>query len=92
MRKPINRPNEYLFTRTSYNWSIVNTNLNFLTKAKNIISKIYPDYNVTIVHCDKAHKVEHSIKDVYKLIINGGKKIFPIVQKYRELFYDKEKN
>ena len=25
-------------------------------------------------------------KDVYKLIINGGKKISPIVQKYRELF------
>ena len=92
IRKPINRPNEYLFTRTSYNWSIVNTNLKFLEKAKNIIFRLYSDYNVTIVHCDKTHKLKHSITDIYKLIINGGKKIFPIVQKYRELFYDKDKN
>ena len=92
MRKLVDRPREYLFTRTSYNWSITNTNLDFLTNAKNIISKLFPDYNVTIVHCDKTHKIPNSVSDIYKLIINGGKKILPIVQKYRELFYDKDKN
>ena len=34
MRKPIDRPKEYLFTRTSYNWSITNTNLDFLEKNR----------------------------------------------------------
>ena len=92
MRKPVDRPREYLFTRTSYNWSITNTNLDFLTKAKYYLSIIYPDYIINIVHCDKNHKLKHSVSDVYKLIINGGKKMFPIIQKYRDLFYDKEKN
>ena len=92
IKKPIDRPREYLFTRTSYNWSITNTNLDFLTRAKNILAKIYPEYQVNIVHCDKNHKNEHSISDVYKLIINGGKKISPIIEKYRNLFYDKDKN
>ena len=92
MRKPVDRPKEYLFTRTSYNWSITNTNLSFLTKAKECISKLYPDYVVSIVHCDKTHKINTSKNDIYKLIINGGIKILPIIQKYRDLFYDKEKN
>ena len=92
MRKPIDRPKEYLFTRTSYNWSITNTNLDFLEKAKQCLSELYPEYIVSIVHCDKTHKIKHSRSDIYKLIINGGKKMLPIIQKYRELFYDKEQN
>lgn len=40
--------------------------------------------------CDIASN-EYSESRIFKLIINGGEKIFDIVEKYRNLFYDKEK-
>ena len=86
-RKPINRPNEYVFNRTTYAWSICNTNLNYLNKAKAYIEQIY-DYEFKIIKCDTTN-IKNCKSDVYKLIINGGKSTQPIIDKYRELFYDK---
>ena len=85
-RKPVDRPNEYVFNRTAYAWSICNTNLDYLNKAKAYIEKIY-EYEFKIIKCDTTN-LEYCNSDVYKLIINGGKSTQPIIDKYRALFYD----
>jgi DNA gyrase/topoisomerase IV subunit B len=91
VRKPINRPNEYTFHRKAYNWSIVNTNLDYLTKAKEYIEKIY-DYEFKIIECSMG-KLKWAKSDViYKLLIMGDVETLAIVEKYRNLFYDKNKN
>ena len=84
--KPINRPNEYTFNRTTYAWAICNTNLEYLKKAKTYIEKIY-NCEFKIIKCD-TKKIQYSKNDVYKLIINGGIVTLPIIDKYRALFYD----
>jgi len=78
------------YFRTSYNWSIVNMNMDFLIKSKEILLKYY-DYDVSIVTCNQNNPNGYSTKQIYKLIVNGGKKIEPLVEKYRSLFYDKDK-
>ena len=90
-RNPNNRPNEYTFRRKSYNWAIVNTNINHLNKAKQYIEKLY-DYEFKIVECSMENSKWAKSKICYKLLINGGIKTLPIVEKYRALFYDKNKN
>ena len=91
VRKPDDRPKEYTFHRKSYNWAIVNTNLDYLNKAKQYIEKLY-DYEFKIVECSM-EKLEFAKSSIYyKLLINGGIKTLPIVEKYRNLFYDKNKN
>lgn len=88
MRKSRDKTKEYPATRTEYNWSITNTNLNYLNKAIEILKSLY-DYNFTIV----ATTPNQTNRQVcYKLIANGGKSVLPLVQKYREYFYDKDKN
>uniref|UniRef100_A0A6C0CBD7 DNA topoisomerase (ATP-hydrolyzing) n=1 Tax=viral metagenome TaxID=1070528 RepID=A0A6C0CBD7_9ZZZZ len=78
----------YTRNRTNYSWSLSNLNLGLLEKFKKILEKLY-DYSVTIVTCHK--KNSYSTKDIYKLVVNGGKKILPLVEKYRSMFYDKNK-
>ena len=82
--KPKNRPNEYIFNRVSFNWAIVNMNLDYLNKAQKTLSNTYP-YKFKIVKCKNDNKY------IYKLLINGGKETEPLVRKYRDLFYDKYK-
>jgi len=91
-KKPENRPNEYTFTRTNYNWAIVNTNITYLEKAKKYLSTVY-DYDFKIIKCKLAdgNKLA-TTESIYKLIINGGKSTLDIIEKYRNLFYDKDKN
>lgn len=86
-KKPINRPNEYTFHRTSYSWAISNTNIDYLNKSINILKKIY-DYDFKIIE-DRHGANINGHKLMYKLIINGGKKTSPIIKKYRNFFYDK---
>ena len=90
-KKPNNRPREYNFNRKSYNWAIVNTNINYLNKAKEFIEKHY-DYEFKIIECSMENLKWAKSKIIYKLLINGGIKTLPIVEKYRNLFYDKNKN
>ena len=70
-------------TCSVYNWNLINTNIEFLEKCKRILNKYY-DYEIKIIECDipKNH--------LFKLIVNGGKKILPFIQKYRNLFYNKD--
>lgn len=75
--------------RTSYSWAISNTNISYLEKAKNIMSKIY-EYDFKIIE-DRHNEDAGTGKLTYKLIINGGAKTLSIVRKYRNLFYDKDK-
>ena len=88
--KSNNRPKSYTINRTSYSWSICNTNLDFLTKAKQLIEKIY-DLEFKIIQ-DKSNNEKFGHQMIYKLIINGGIKTKYIVDKYTKLFYDKHKN
>ena len=88
-QKRANRPRAYTFNKTSYNWAIVNTNIEYLNKAKEKLNKLY-DYEITIVSCDSSKNI-NSKSQVYKLIINGGIKTLDIVEKYRQLFYDNNK-
>lgn len=83
------RPRAYISNRTSYNWSLSNTNLTFLENCKKILEKHY-DYEFKIVECDVS-KLKNRQR-YFKLIINGGQKTIPIVQKYRNLFYDKDRH
>src|SRR5690606_11105448 len=73
--------------RTLYNWSITDANMDFLLKSKEVLFKYY-GYDVSIVTCSQTGL---SVQPTYKLIVNGGKKILPLVEKYRSLFYDKDK-
>ena len=81
--KPKNRPNEYVYDRITYSWSIANNNILFLQKAKHIMEQLY-NLEFKIIECNTL-KYNKS----YKLIINGGIKTKDIVEKYTSLFYYK---
>ena len=85
--KPNDIPNSYTHSGTSYNWSISNTNLKYLNKAIDILRNIYA-YDFKIID-DMHNELVRNIKPAYKLIINGGKLIEPIINKYSNMFYDK---
>jgi DNA gyrase/topoisomerase IV subunit B len=87
--KDSNRPKAYIHKRVSYNWNISNTNLEFLNKAKSYLEKLY-NYEFKIIECDVSEH-ENCISRFYRLVINGGKKTIDIVEKYRRLFYNKDK-
>jgi len=76
------RPREYTTDRESIAWAIVNTNLDYLKKAKEKLEKVYK-YEFKIITC----KQTVAFNDVYKLIIVGNDKVREFVDKYRLLFY-----
>lgn len=78
------RPRAYTFNRHSYNWSITNTNLEYLERALSICEDYYPEYNFVIKTCAKR---KESYAQPYKLIMNGNKQIADFVTQYREWFY-----
>ena len=84
--QPVNRPNEYTYNRTSYSWSICNTNLNYLNKAIEILRNIY-EYEFKIIEDRHNYNTGRGLL-AHKLIINGGILTEPIISKYRKLFYD----
>lgn len=82
-RRPRNRPREYTFNRVTYSWAISNNNIDFLTKAMNILTSMY-SLEFKIIECKTVRK-----NKTYKLIINGGIKTKSIVEKYTSMFYYK---
>lgn len=79
------RINENRNNTITYNWAIVNTNINILQNSKNILENIY-GYYFKILTCVSNNK------KYYKLILNGGKKTKYIIDKYKNLlYYDKSK-
>jgi DNA topoisomerase-2 len=81
------RPRAYDFERTSIAWSISNTNLDFLEKAKECMEKCYA-YEFKVIEDRHNHKRCETHLDAYKLIVNGGVKTQDLVEWYRKLFYD----
>jgi hypothetical protein len=79
-----NRPRAYITNRRSYSWGISNTNMNNLMKSKQIMEDIYP-YEFKIIKCSKSNKL-YDNKQLYKLILNGGIKTKPLINRYRKLF------
>lgn len=86
-KKPINRPNEYIFNRTSYSWSITNANIEYLEKSKEILERFY-DIKFQIIECTIKNP-NHNRS--FRLVAYGGEKSKLLIEKYRKLFYDKEK-
>ena len=80
------RPRAYTFARTSISWSISNTNLAFLEKAKSCMEKRYA-FEFKIINISSANDKDTNL-DAYKLIVNGGQKTQDLTDWYRELFYD----
>lgn len=80
---------EYNFNRITYNWSITNSDIDLLEKSKEKISKIY-DYEFKIIQDKSKNSLRKN--DCYKLIANGHSKTKPMVEKYTELFYYKNKH
>jgi DNA gyrase/topoisomerase IV subunit B len=70
--------------RTSYSWNISNTDLSLLEKSKLILENIYKE-NFTIVKTNDGDN-----KQMFRLILNGGKSIEYIIQKYKRLVYYKK--
>lgn len=89
-KKPKNRPNIYTLNRTSYSWAISNNDMDLLQKCENILNKIYPEHNFKIIENRNSFKKGNNKN--YKLILNGGKKTSDFIQKWRNDFYDKNKN
>lgn len=86
-RKPkIINGRDYTFNRTRYGWSIVNTDIEHLQNIKNKMEEIYTDLKFKIL----TRKYKKTI--IYKLTINSGIETKQLVEKYSELFYDKDKN
>lgn len=79
--KPENRPSEYTYNRITYSWAISNNNIDYLTKSKEILEKLYK-LEFKIIECNTKRQNKS-----YKLIINGGIKTKDIVEKYTDLFY-----
>jgi len=73
--------------RTNYSWNISNCDKNLLEKCYNIMVKLYPKYNWSIIECTKR---DEKYKTPYKLILNGGKSTEDFIKKFRERFYDSE--
>lgn len=86
--KQANRPNEYAINRTSYCWNISNSNMEYLNKAINILRTKY-QFEFKIIDDRHNHDALGGC-NMYKIIINGGEKTKPIIDKYRKLFYDKD--
>lgn len=86
--KQKDRPKAYDINRTSYSWHISNHDLEKLKKSKEILKRLY-ELEFKIIE-DRTSENRGYDKH-YKLIINGGVKTKDIIQKYRTLFYDKDK-
>jgi len=86
-----NRPRAYTHKRITYSWAISNCDITLLEKAKDILASIY-NYEFKII-ADKSNNKKNSNCNIcYKLIINGCSKTQPIVEKYINLFYYKNKH
>ena len=81
-----NRPKAYTYNRTSISWAISNTNLDYLNKAKDVLTNIY-GYEFKIIECSYKGTF-NSTKQHYKLIVNGNTAVKDFVDKYRNLFYE----
>lgn len=83
-----NRKNKNGYESTFYYWAINNTNLEFLTKAKDILEKLYK-LTFKIVECKKKN---NSYKQPYKLLLYGGKNTKNYVENYNNTFYYRNNN
>jgi DNA gyrase/topoisomerase IV subunit B len=81
------RPQAYTTHRESIAWAIVNTNLDYLKKAKLKLEKIYK-YEFKIIECALSKDASENSSICYKLIVNGGEKVREFVDRYRLLFYN----
>jgi len=90
--KQKNRPRAYTFTRKSYQWSISNTNLEYLNESLEIVKKLYPEYAQYFCIINDRHNEKIGNSKFYKIILNGGQKTKHISILYRSMFYDKDKN
>lgn len=75
-------------TRTNYSYSISNCDYSKLQKSYDIMKKIYPEYNWTLI--------EVTITNVngqraYRLVLNGGEKVNDFIQTMRDRFYTNNK-
>ena len=92
-RKRHDRPRAYIFNRVNFNWSISNTNLEYLEKAKDIMQKTYKEFEWKIIEDRHNHKSSPETKKLaYRLQCNGGKITENMVNCWRSLFYDDFKN
>jgi DNA gyrase/topoisomerase IV subunit B len=91
VRKPENRPREYTFNRTNYAWALSNTNKSYLTKALPIMERHYPDFEWKIIEDRHSSQSNKNCKMSYRLICNGGKVTAPLIEQWRNLFYDANK-
>ena len=73
--------------RKKYSWNIANCDKKLLEKCYDIMVKLYPEYNWSIIECTKRDKKYNT---PYKLILNGGKNTENFIRKFRERFYDCE--
>lgn len=90
-KKPKGRPNIYTFKRKSYSWAISNTNLIFLTRAKEALDMDVRDFGnhmFSIIE-DRTHQKRGYYK-AYKLILNGGKDTENYIKLWRDMFYDRK--
>lgn len=85
--KQENRHRAYTSNRTSYSWSITNTNKVYLEKAKAIMEKYY-NYRFTIIEVSSNPHNQNS-QQCYKLVANGNSAIENLIKKYIDLFYYK---
>lgn len=84
----IDDPNIYKMSSCVYVWSIMNTNLDILNKAKKILEETY-NYKFNIMEYTYDHNLNGS-KICYKLVINDHEHTKQMVNKYLEMFYDKD--
>jgi len=70
--------------KTIYSWKITNKNKEYLDKSINIMEKKYRN--------NKFEIIKYETENIYELTICNSQETFPIVKKYRNLFYDKDKN
>lgn len=89
IKKPIDQPHPYKFNHTAYEWRISNTNLDYLRKAKDIMSRVT---NFTfIIDSEKDERPENH-KTMHHLQLRGGSQTRSLIDKYRALFYDEHGN
>jgi len=81
------RSQAYTTHRESIAWAIVNTNLDYLKKAKLKLEKIYK-YEFKIIECALSKDASENSSICYKLIVNGCEKVREFVDRYRLLFYN----
>lgn len=88
-KKPKNRQNVYTFNRKSFCWSITNTNLDYINRAKDCLDREYADNHIFSIIEDKTHQ-KKGYCNLYKLILNGGKITENFINKWRKMFYYKK--